>query len=92
MRNRGNCPKKDLLYSDICFICNTAAILFMTVAAGVLITLITHKIGYAILTCPILFWIFAWIVEHYLSEFINIPVGKIMKIDHTSKGRNSNGQ
>jgi len=53
----------------------------MTVATGLIIALITKRIIYSLFICPVIFWGYAWIEQHYISEYINGFIGKIMKID-----------
>ena len=85
MKKRDTCSKKISIYSDICGVLNLMTVLLMTVGSGFII----HFIGFGIVSvfigCFVLFWVYAWIEEHYLSRFINVAVEKIMKIDIESK-------
>ena len=92
MKRKNTCSKKFSIYSDICGVLNLITVLLMTVGSGFII----HFIGFGIVSvfigCFVLFWVYAWIEEHYLSRFINVAIGKIMKIDLEKKESNTDGQ
>ena len=85
MKKRDTCSKKISIYSDICGVLNLMTVLLMTVGSGFIIHFIGFGIVSAFIGCFVLFWVYAWIEEHYLSRFINVAVEKIMKIDIESK-------
>jgi uncharacterized membrane protein len=88
MKRKDTCSKKWSIYSDICGLLNLLTTLLMTVGSGFIIHFIGLDIILVIIGCFVLFWVFAWIEEHYLSRFINAAVEKIMKVDiKSNKGK-----
>lgn len=84
-RERNTCSKRISVASDICAVLNLMTVLLMTVGSGFIIHFIGFDIVSVFIGCFVLFWVYAWIEEHYLSRFINAAVEKIMNVDIESK-------
>lgn len=68
-------------YSTTCVIFNSLTVLLMTAVAIVIQILIGVPVLVIILISIVLFFIFAWIEEHYISRFVNTLVEKTIKED-----------
>ncbi len=71
-------PRMDR-YGTVCSILNYSVVVLLTIASGVILFLVGVPLLVTILVSVGLLVVFAWIVERYISIFINTLVAKVMK-------------
>lgn len=77
--NQNNKGKRMDRYGTVCSILNYSVVVLLTIASGVVLFLVGVPLLVTILVSIGLLVVFAWIVERYISIFINTLVAKIMK-------------
>ena len=68
-------------YGTTCFIFNILTLLLMTVVTVVIQILIGVPLLVIIIVSIVLFFLYAWIEEHYISRLVNTLVEKAIKKD-----------
>ena len=76
-----NLKKRKELYYHLCLILNTLCILLLTAGSGVLLYYLGMEPVGAVAISFVLFWGYAWLQQHYLSRFINVGLGKWLRVD-----------
>lgn len=66
-------------YGTVCFICNALAVLLLTAVTVVVLCLIGIPVLAVIIISIVLFLLYVWIVERFISILINSLVEKAFK-------------